>query len=92
MNVRPVRASCESCYGYACHRQGLGRFIFRIKRNGIGFCLCLALDENLVQSASNTLDDKITFQQVNYLKHKAKYTLELYTKMTLNVPEWPCFT
>ena len=35
-----------------------------------------------------TLVDKFTFQHDNNLKHKAKYTLELLTKMTLNVPEW----
>ena len=32
--------------------------------------------------------DKFTFQQDNNLKHKAKYTLELLTKKTLNGPEW----
>jgi hypothetical protein len=48
------------------------------------------VDENLVQSAfQQTLGDKCTFQQDNNLKHKAKYTLELLTKTTLNVPEWP---
>jgi hypothetical protein len=30
--------------------------------------------------------DKFTFQQDNNLKHKPKYTLELLTKTTLNVP------
>ena len=35
-----------------------------------------------------TLGDKFTFQQDNNLKHKAKSTLELYTKKTVNVPEW----
>jgi hypothetical protein len=39
------------------------------------------LEENLVQSAFHqTLDDVVTFQQVNNLKHKAKSTLELLTK------------
>ena len=34
--------------------------------------------ENLVQSAfQQTLGDKFTLQQDNYLKHKTKYTLEL---------------
>ena len=33
-----------------------------------------------------TLGDQFTFQQDNNLKHKAKYTLELLTKTTLNVP------
>ena len=50
------------------------------------------LEENLVQSAfQQTLGDKFTFQQDNNLKHNVKYTLELLTKMTLNVPEWPSF-
>ena len=39
-----------------------------------------------------TLGDKFTFQQDSNLKHKAKYTLELFTKMTLNVPEWPNYS
>ena len=48
------------------------------------------LEENLVQSAFHqTLGDKFTFQQDNNLKHKAKSTLELLTKKTVNVPEWP---
>ena len=34
----------------------------------------------------------ITFQQDNNLKHKAKSTLELFTKKTVNVPEWPSFS
>ena len=32
--------------------------------------------------SKQTLEDKFTFQQVNNLKHKAKYTLELLTKTT----------
>ena len=47
----------------------------------------------MVQSAFlQTLGDKFTFQQDNNLKHKAKYTLELLTKTTLNVPEWPRYS
>ena len=50
------------------------------------------LEENLVQSAfQQTLGDEFIFQQDNNLKHKAKYTLELLTKTTLNVPEWPSY-
>jgi hypothetical protein len=46
------------------------------------------LEENLVQSAFHqTLRDYFTFQQDNNLKHKAKSTLELLTKKTVNVPE-----
>ena len=48
------------------------------------------LEENLVQSAVHqTLGDEFTFQQDNNLKHKAKSTLELFTKKTVNVPELP---
>jgi hypothetical protein len=78
-----------TCYGYACHWQGLGSF-FRIKKsNGMELSTCKILEENLVQSAFHqTLGDKFNFQQDNNPKHKAKYPLELFTKMTLNVPEW----
>jgi hypothetical protein len=78
-----------SCYGCGRHRQGLGSF-FRIKRNGIELSKGKILEENLLQSAfQQTLGDKCTFQQDNNLKHMAKYTLELHTSTTLNVPEWP---
>ena len=51
------------------------------------------LEENLVQSAFHqTLGDKFTFQQDNNLKHKAKSTLELLTKKTMNVLEWPRYS
>ena len=51
------------------------------------------LEENLVQSAFHqTLGDEFTFQQDNNLKHKAKSTLELLTKKTVNVPEWPSYS
>ena len=43
----------------------------------------------MVQSAfQQTLGDEFTFQQDNNLKHKAKSTLKLLTKKTVNVPEW----
>ena len=49
------------------------------------------LEENLVQSSFHqTLG--FTFQQDNDLKHKAKSTLKLTTKMTLNVPEWSSYS
>ena len=38
-----------------------------------------------------TLREKFTFQQDNNIKHKAKYILEMLTKMILNVPEWPSY-
>ena len=81
-----------SCYGYACHRQGLGSF-FRVKRNRIELSRGKLLQENFVQSAfQQTLGDKFTFQQNNNLKHKAKHTLELLAKLKMNVPEWPSYS
>uniref|UniRef100_A0AAZ3RIR6 Uncharacterized protein n=1 Tax=Oncorhynchus tshawytscha TaxID=74940 RepID=A0AAZ3RIR6_ONCTS len=75
-----------SCYGSA-------REFLRIKRKGIGVSTGKILAENLFQSAfQQTLGDKSTCQQVNNLKHKAKSTLELLTKTTLNVPEWPHYS
>jgi hypothetical protein len=51
------------------------------------------LEENLVQSAFyKTLGDKFTFQQDNNLKHKATSTVEMLTKKTVNVPEWPSYS
>ena len=47
----------------------------------------------MVQSAfQQTLKEKFTFKQDNNRKHKAKYTLELLTKTTWNVPEWPSYS
>jgi hypothetical protein len=51
------------------------------------------LEENLVESAFHqTLGDEFSFQQDNNLQHKAKSTLELLTKRTVNVPEWPSYS
>ena len=62
------------------------RKIFGIKINRIELNTGKILDENLVQSVfQKTLGDKFTFHQDNNLKHKAKYTRELLTKMTLNL-------
>ena len=73
-----------SCYEYACHRQGIGSF-FRIKINGIELSTGKVLVKNVVQSAfKHTLESKCTFQLYNNRKHKAKFTLELLTKMTLS--------
>ena len=81
-----------SCYGFACIQQGLGIFS-RIKRNRIELSACKIIEENLVQFAfQQTLGDKCTFHQGNNLIHKAIYTLELLTKMTLNVPKWPSYS
>ena len=50
------------------------------------------LEDNLFQSASHkTLGDEFTYQQDNNLKHKATSTLELITKKTVKVPEWPSY-
>jgi formylmethanofuran dehydrogenase subunit D len=44
------------------------------------------LEENLVTSAFHqTLGDEFTSQQDNYLKHKARCTLELLNMKTVNV-------
>ena len=81
-----------SCYGYACHRQELGSF-FRIKINGIELSKGKILQENLVQSAfQQAFGEIFTFQHDNNLKYKAKYTLELLTKTTLNIPRWPNYS
>ena len=46
------------------------------------------LEEKMVQSAFHqTVGDKFTLQQDNNLKHKAKSTLGLLTKKTVNVAE-----
>ena len=51
------------------------------------------LEECLVQSVFHqTLGDEFTVQQDNNLKHKAKSTLELLTKITVNFPEWPSYS
>ena len=66
------------------------REFFRIQINGIELSTGKILEENLVQSAFHqALGDKFTLQQDNNLKHKAKSTLELLTKMIFNILEWP---
>ena len=48
------------------------------------------LEDNLDQSAVHqTLGDEFTYMS---LKRKAKSTLELLNKTTLNVPEWPSYS
>ena len=64
-----------------------------IKINGIELSTGKIREENLIQSAfPQTLGYKFTFQQDNNRKHKATFTLELLTKTTLNVPEWPSYS
>ena len=72
-----------SYYGYACNSWGLGSFQDKNKQNGTKHRENPR--GNVVQSAFHqTLGDEFTFQQDNYLKHKAKSTLELLTKKTVN--------
>uniref|UniRef100_A0AAZ3S6B0 Transposable element Tc1 transposase n=1 Tax=Oncorhynchus tshawytscha TaxID=74940 RepID=A0AAZ3S6B0_ONCTS len=78
---------------WVCLSSARTREFFRIKRNRIELSTWKILEENLVQSAfQQTLGDKFTFQKDNNLKYKTKYTLELLTKITLNVPEWPSYS
>ena len=64
-----------------------------MKINGIELSNGKILEESLGQSAfQQTLGDRFTFQQDNNLKHKAKYTRQLLTKKTLNVPEQPGYS
>ena len=72
---------------WVCLSLARARELFRIKINGIELSTGKILVENLVQSAfQQTLGDKFTFQKDNNLRHKAKYTLRLLIKTTLNVP------
>ena len=51
------------------------------------------LEKTLLHPAFyQTLGDEFTFHQDNNVKHKAKSTLELLTKETVNVPEWPSYS
>ena len=78
---------------WVCLSSARTRQFFMIERNGIQLCTSKILEENLVQSAfQQTLGDKFTFQQQNNLKGKAKFTMELLTNMTLNIPEWPTYS
>ena len=53
----------------------------------------LSTGKNLVQPAFHqTVGDDFTFQQDNNLKHKAKSTLELLTKKTVNITEWSSYS
>ena len=66
---------------------------FKIKINGIELRTGKFLVENLVQSTFPTDPGRqIQLSADNNIKHKAKYTLELLTKTTLNTPEWPSYS
>ena len=78
---------------WLCLSSARTKEIFRIKSNRIELRTSKILKETLVlYPFQQTLGNKSTFQQDNNLKHKAKYTLELLTKMTLNVAEWPSYS
>jgi hypothetical protein len=63
------------------------------KRNRMVLNTVRIPEGNQVQSAfQQTLRVEFTFQQDNNLKHKAKSTLELLTKKTVNFPEWPSYS
>ena len=49
------------------------------------------LEENLVVCFTIDIGRPIYLSAEQQPKHKAKYTLELLTKTTLNVPEWPSY-
>jgi hypothetical protein len=58
-----------------------------MKINGSAISTDKMLHKIVIQSAfQQTLGDELPFQQDNNLKHKAKSTLELLIKMTLNIP------
>jgi hypothetical protein len=91
-HIFSIMVVAASCYVYACHWHGAREF-FTIQINGIELSTGKILEGNLVQSVFNqTLGDEFTFQQDNNVKHKAKSTLELVTKTTWNVPEWPSYS
>ena len=59
------------------------------KINGMDLRAGNIAEENLTQCAfQQTMGDEFTFQQDNNLKYKAKSTIELLTKTTVDVPEW----
>ena len=74
---------------WVCLSSASTREFFRIKNKQIELSTGKLLEDSLVQSAFHqTLGDEFNFHQDNNLKHKAKSTLELLTKKTVNVPEW----
>ena len=64
--------------------------VFQDKKNRMELSTGKILAETLVQYAiQQTLGDEFTFQQDNNLK---KSILELFTKKTVKVPEWPSYS
>ena len=71
----------------------IGKRVVLNKINRIELSTGKILEGNQVQSAfQQTLGVKFSLQENNNLKHKAKHTLELLNKITLNVTEWPSKT
>jgi hypothetical protein len=63
-----------------------GRGVFQDKQiNGMELSTGKILEETWLSAFHQTLGDTFTFQQDNNLKHKAKSTVELLTKKTVNV-------
>jgi hypothetical protein len=93
---------CDICARYTLCPVGLRRFLTQLRpsvylscRNKV--CACSQFSALLQLTSPQvrtrlTPGDNFTIQQDNNLKHKAKYTLELLTKMTLNVAEWPSYS
>uniref|UniRef100_A0AAZ3R281 Tc1-like transposase DDE domain-containing protein n=1 Tax=Oncorhynchus tshawytscha TaxID=74940 RepID=A0AAZ3R281_ONCTS len=78
---------------WVCLSSARTQEFFRTKINRVQLSTGKILEENLVQSTfQQTLGDTFTIQQDNNLKHKARYTLELLTKTTLNIPEGPSYS
>ena len=72
--------------------ENTGEF-FRMKINVMELSTGKILEENLLKSASQqTLGEEFTFQQDYNPQHKATSKLELLTKKTVNVPEWPSYS
>ena len=73
---------------WVCLSSARTREFFKMIRNKIELNTGKILEENLIQSAfQQTLEDKFTFQQDNYLNHKAKYTRRMFLSGLVTV--WP---
>ena len=78
---------------WVCLSLAKTREFLKIKINGIELSTGKIIEENLVQSVfQKSLGYKCTFQHDSNLKCSANYTLELFTKTTFNVPEWPIYS
>jgi hypothetical protein len=81
-----------SCYEYACWQE-LGSFFGGGDKNKR---IRAKHRQNHREKPDCLLSNRqwliISHLQDNNLKHKAKYTLELFTKTALNVPVWPSYS